>query len=429
MKLLLPHLANLLTLALLLSVAPSAMAEDEDWPRWRGVRGDGTWHAPPLAERFPERGPPVRWRQEIGSGFAGVTVSEGRVYLMDRQIDPDVERIRCFDAATGDELWTHTYAADYGDLTYDSGPRASVTLHDGRAYTLGAVGHIHCLDAATGEVLWAYDAPADFEAERPNWGFAASPVIYHDLVVYQIAVQPGGSVVAFDRKTGDVVWRTGDDEAGYSTPIFIERDGEDFIILWSPENVMMISPASGEIRWRYEYPIRYGVSIATPIYHEDTVLVSSFWHGTRALKLGEKPEDFTLRWEDEHQMRGLMAQPLYRDGYAYLLDRQFGLTCFNFATGEKIWDDANAMTPRGRNPQATMVWLNDEDRAIVLNSDGQLILARFNPEGYEELDRATVVGETWAHPAYVGRYAYIRDDEQLVCIELPLAADAASPNP
>lgn len=410
----------------LLTAAPPLLADDEQWPRWRGVHGDGTWDAPRLAEQFPDEGLPVTWRQRIGPAYSGVTVADGRVYTMDRQTDPDLERILCFDAETGEKLWAHAYEADYGDMAYDKGPRASVTLHDGRAYALGAVGHIHCLDAETGDVLWQYDGAAEFEAERPRWGFAASPAIYDDLVIYQVAARPVGAVVAMDRKSGEIVWQSSEDDAGYCTPIFIERDGEDYMILWSPQHVLMISPDTGEVHWRYPYEIRLGVSIATPIYVEDTVLVSSYWHGARALKLGEEPGDFSLAWENEHELRALMAQPLYRDGYAYLLDRQRGLSCLDFSNGDVVWTDDHEMTPHGRNPQATMVWLNDEDRTIVLNADGELIFARFNPEGYDELDRTPVVGETWAHPAYVGRSAFIRDDEQLVRVELPLAESASS---
>ena len=121
----------------------------------------------------------------------------------------------------------------------------------------------------------------------------------------------------------------------------------------------------------------------------------------------------------EPQMEALMSQPLYRDGHVYLLDKRHGLTCFELATGKKKWDDDNRMAPKGRNPQASMVWLNDEDRAIVLNSDGDLILVRLNLAGYVEETRANIIGRTWAHPAYAGNCVYARSDTELVCVVLP----------
>jgi hypothetical protein len=118
-----------------------------------------------------------------------------------------------------------------------------------------------------------------------------------------------------------------------------------------------------------------------------------------------------------------MSQPLYRDGHGYLLDKEYGLTCFKLATGEKLWDDDHRMTPRGRNPQATLVWLNDGDRAIILNADGDLILARLNVDGYHEQSRTRIIGETWAHPAYAGARVFARSDSQLVCYGLPVVAE------
>ena len=119
-----------------------------------------------------------------------------------------------------------------------------------------------------------------------------------------------------------------------------------------------------------------------------------------------------------------MAQALYRDGHAYLLDKRHGLTCFELETGRKIWDDENRLTPKGRNPQVTLVWIGDEDRAIALNSDGELVLLRLNASGYHEQARSRIIGETWAHPAYAGGRAFARSDSEIVCVSLLETTDA-----
>jgi hypothetical protein len=113
-----------------------------------------------------------------------------------------------------------------------------------------------------------------------------------------------------------------------------------------------------------------------------------------------------------------MSQPLCRDGYGYLLDKRHGLTCFDLKTGKKLWDDGNRMTPKGRNPQAAMIWLGQGDRALVLNSDGDLILARLNPSGYHESSRMNLLGPTWAHPAFARGCVFARNDHELVCYSL-----------
>lgn len=401
--------------------APTAAGED--WPQFRGVRGDGVWRSPALPDRWPDEGLPVAWKQPIGGGYAGVSVVGDRVYTLDRQREPrEVERILCFDAADGRLVWEHAYEVAYGDLSYGNGPRAQPTLHDGRLYAVGALGDVHCLDADTGRVVWKTHYQRDLAGKLPMWGYAASPIIHGELVI----LQPGGAkdtgVVAVDRRTGREVWRNLPDGAGYATPLVIRAHDRDQLVVWTPTNIRCLDIATGELYWTVPYEITYGVSIAKPIFHDNLVFVAGYWEGSKAIRLGAEPAAGQLAWEENRFLRGLMSQPLYRDGLVYLLDKQYGLTCFELATGEKRWDDGNRLTPRGRNPHASLVWLGDSDRAIILNAEGELILARLTPDGYEEQSRTKIIGFTWAHPAFAGRRVYARSDTELVCVELPVAA-------
>jgi len=395
----------------------------EDWPQWRGPRGDGTWNGPELARRWPADGLKQVWKRPVGPAYSGIAVSGGRVYTLDYDSERKRERVLCLDASTGRTLWTHDYAAPYEKLSYGKGPRSTPTVHDGRVYTLGAVGHFHCLEAATGKVLWRHDLERDFQARRPTWGFAASPVIDGRRVIVHAALGQRGCYAAFDRLTGKLIWKGGTDAAGYSTPVLVEHANVRRLIGWTPDHIVSHSPETGKLHWRYPYKVTYGVSIAKPIVHEGIVLVCGYWEGSRALKLLDDPEKVSLLWREERDIRGLMAQPLYRDGHVYLVDRHQGVICFELKTGKVLWSDKHKITPRGRNPQATLVWLGDTNRAIVLNSEGELIQVELSPKGYEELARTKIVGKTWAHPAYAGRHVFARDDSQIVCYELPLAAE------
>ena len=408
--------------------APKRRTEDEfqgeEWPRWRGPRGDGTWNGPKLSETWPESGLVRLWQQPIGGGYSGVVVANGRVYTMDYKKEPDEqERVLCFDALTGKPLWSHQYAVSYDDLDHGNGPRSAPTVLGRRIYTFGAVGHLHCLDAASGEVLWSADLMRDYAARLPMWGFAASPLVFEDLLIVHPGAEPDGCLIAFDLRTGKEHWRSAPDEAGYATPILIATAGNWQLVSWTPTNVRGLDPSTGEALWAIPYEVQYGTAIAAPIFAENLVFVSGYWEGSKAIELSGDPPTAQIVWEDGHNLRALMSQPLYRNGYVYLLDKRHGLTCFELKTGKKLWDDGNRMTPKGRNPQATMVWLGDEDRAIVLNSDGELILARLNPTGYSEQARTNIVGPTWSHPAYVGDRVYARSDTELVCVSLPLAVE------
>ncbi|HVK07734.1 MAG TPA: PQQ-binding-like beta-propeller repeat protein [Gemmataceae bacterium] len=428
--------------ALAIALLTAGVVAAEDWPRWRGPRGDGTFNAPQLPAEWPAGGPKSVWRQPVGGGYAGISVANGRVYTLDlekpitptKDDAPDgTERVLCFDTATGKPIWSHKYPVRYGDLGgYANGPRCTPTVHDGKVYTLGAVGHLLCLDAATGKVIWERDTVKECGARVPMWGFAASPVIDGERVLAHVGARPNGSVIALDLRTGKEVWRSLPDDAGYSTPVLIEPKSGRQLVVWTPENINGLEPETGKRLWSVPHKENYGVSIATPIFRDGILFVTGYWEGAKAIRLGEKPTDAELVWQDRRQFRGLMAQPLYRDGHVYTIDKGYGLTCFELKTGKKIWDDDNRLTPRGRNPHASIVSLGDTDRVLALNAVGELVLARLTPEGYDEQSRTKVLnGRVWGHPAFSGRHMFAKTDgaeawqnagpHELVCVDLTTA--------
>ena len=387
----------------------------DDWPRFRGPSGDGSWNPPGLSADLAKLVPRQLWKQKLGGGYGGVTVAEGRVYVMDRQTQPEeMERILCLDAKDGAVLWQHACPVVYGALDYGNGPRASVTIHQGRAFALGALGHAVCLDAATGDVKWLVDTVKQHGAVVPKWGFAASPFIWNDTVLLHVGAEPDGSILALDLATGGLRWRGGGDAAGYCTPVVFDTPSGRQLIQWGPEHVEGLSPVDGKTFWRFPYKITYGVSIAQPIFHEGILLVSGYWHGTRAQKLGPAAQDVTLAWSDEKTLCGLMSQPLYKDGFVYLLTKADGVVCFKLSDGSIRWKDNHQLTPKDRNPQMSLVWA-DEKQGIAsgLNAVGELLFMRFTPEKLEELCRHQIIGKTWAHPAFARNRVIARSDTEI----------------
>jgi outer membrane protein assembly factor BamB len=392
-----------------------------DWPRWRGPDGAGGWNPGDVPADFASREPERLWRVGIGAGFGGVTMSGDRVYVMDRPGKGAVgsERVGCFKADSGEQVWLYEWSADYGDMEYGTGPRSSVTLHEGRAYALGAVGMAVCLDAATGERIWQVDTVAEHEAKVPTWGFAASPVIDGPRVLLHVGAGDGGCVLALDRLTGKLVWRGGPDPAGYCTPEVILHEGGRRLIAWGPEHVQCLDPESGATLWSWPYKVTYGVSIAQPLYRDGLLLVSGYWHGTKALRLGKSAQEVSLAWENEKDMCGLMSAPLFKDGVAFLLDKNRGLQGVEMATGRLLWSDDNRLTPKDRNPQMSLVWLRESDGlASLLNANGELVHIRLGRGGVEELGRHQIIGKTWAHPAFSGNRVWARSDTDLVAWKL-----------
>ena len=178
------------------------LSNADEWHQWRGKDRKGVWNETGILEEFEGDQIPLRWRVPIGSGYSGPSVADGRVYVTDRVTKPkQIERVHCFDSETGENIWSYAYDCVY-KIDYTAGPRATVTVHDGLAYALGAMGHLHCFDAVTGEIVWKRDLNAEYNIEMPIWGIASAPIVEGENLIVQIGGKPDACIVAFDKKTG-----------------------------------------------------------------------------------------------------------------------------------------------------------------------------------------------------------------------------------
>lgn len=411
-------------------------APGDDWPQWRGLNRDGVWHETGIVEKFQEPRLEYVWRAELGSGYCGPTVAQGRVYVMDRVVSPkQIERVHCFDAKTGESLWTHSYDCAYRGVQYDAGPRASVTIHEGRAYALGTMGHLHCLDAKSGKALFSRDLNSAYGIRMPIWGISAAPLIEGDLLILQIGGEDGACVVALDRESGKEVWRALDDKASYSAPIVIEQAGKRVLVVYTGENVVGLDPTSGKVYWKHPFPpTRMVIGIATPVPHRDLLFLSNFFDGSLLLKLRQDEPAVRKVWqragESEEQtdaLHSIIATPYLEGDYIYGVDSYGELRCLNLDTGDRVWESLEAV-PKAR--WATIHFVKNHDNVWMFNEKGELIIAELSPEGFQEKSRALLIeptrdqlpsrrgGVAWSHPAFADRHVFARNDKELVCASL-----------
>jgi outer membrane protein assembly factor BamB len=410
----------------------AATARPDDWPQWRGPTRDGVWREDGLIEKFVGDQVKIRWRMPIGSGYNGPTVADGRVYVMDRIVEPEqFERVHCFDVSTGEALWTHSYASLYENVSYVAGPRAAVSVSDGRAYALGTMGRFHCLDAASGEVLWQKDLVADYDVQMPIWGLASSPLVDGDRVIVQAGGADGACLVALDKATGQERWRAVDDDASYSSPIIITQAGRRVLVSWTGHQVVGLDPESGEQHWSQPFePTRMIISIATPVFDRGQLFVSSFYDGSMMMRLADDRLSVEEVWRrlgpDERQTESLHAMigTPYIDGkHVYGVDSHGELRCLDAANGDRVWESLDAV-PKDR--WSTIHMVRNGGQTWMFNERGDLLITRLSPEGFEEISRAHLIDPTedqlsrrggvcWSHPAFANRCVFARNDNELVC--------------
>jgi outer membrane protein assembly factor BamB len=398
-------------------IALAPLQLNADWPQWRGPTRDGNWYEPRFPLHLPKDAKPL-WKLPLGGGYGGIAVANDKLFVMDRIKDgkenepEEFERIHCLEPLTGKQLWLHSYKAAYKKLDYGNGPRTTPTIHQGKVYAFGSIGDIHCLDMNTGKVLWHRNAVADFNAKYPTWGYSSSPLIDENRVLLQIGGKPDACFIALDKDTGKEVWRSGSDRPGYASAQIFTVNNQKQIVWWSAQNACGLDPKTGSILWKSPVGMDYDVAIADLIFHEGVFLASDYWTGSKAIELA--PAGPKVVWEGK-QLSMLMCSPLVRDGYFYALDRFRGIKCIEAKTGKIMWEN-ESVTVRGTNPQASLVWVGK--RALIFNEKGELILAELSPKEFKLVDKISVCGFTWAHPAFAQGCIFARTDKEIVAVQL-----------
>lgn len=407
----------------------------DDWPQWRGPQRDAVWREQGIVDQLPDGQLPRVWTAEVASGYSGPTVADGRVFVTDRATaelqtgEGDQERVLCFDVETGKPLWTYAYDAPY-TISYRAGPRASVTVDDDRAYAVGAMGHFHCLSAADGTLIWKRDLNADYEIAMPIWGIAAAPIIYQNLVIQQVGGKNGACIVAFDKLTGNEVWRALGDRAAYSTPIVIRQADRDVLVCWTGDSISGLEPMSGKVLWGFPFPpSKMPIGIATPVVSADRLFVSSFYDGSVMLRTPQDKLSFELLWQrvgkseqDTDALQSIISNPLFVGDHVYGVDSYGEFRCLDAATGDRVWEDQSLVR---RNRWATIHMVQREGRVWMLNEQGELLITELSPQGAKVLSRAQVIAPTkvqlargpgvvWAPPAFAERSIFVRSDNELI---------------
>jgi outer membrane protein assembly factor BamB len=377
---------------------------------------------------LPADGLHPRWRTPIAAGYAGPAVSEGRVFVTDYR--QGIERALALDEETGRVLWAHQWPADYRGMDYASGPRATPTVDGDRVYVLGATGMLWCLETRTGAVLWNKNFVTDYGAVVPGWGTSNAPIVAGNRLIAITGGRPDAKIVAFDKRTGRELWRSlngAESEQGYSQPII--SDGK--LIVWDAGALRLLEPATGRVLWDHPFRIHMNTPIATPAVNGSLVLVSGFFNGARLLRM-----DGELVWRGTSDsevrndtLHALMAAPVIDGDYIYGVCSYGQLRCLRLDTGERVWETQDVTREKVRNASAHIV--RNGDRYWIFNDRGELIVARFSPEGYREISRAKLIRPTstpgarrelgavvWSHPAFANRHIYARNDEEILSVSL-----------
>ena len=380
-----------------------------DWPQFLGPTRDGTAPGPKPGTKAE-----LLWKQDVGPGFAGPVIADGRVILFERV--KDRETIVSKDINTGQTIWTADYETKYqDDFGFDDGPRSAPTVSGGRIYTFGAEGMLTCLDFKTGKKLWNVDTKARYGFHKGWFGAAGAPLVEGNLVILNIGGSKGAGIVAFNRETGAQAWTATDDEASYSSGTVATIGGERHALFLTRAGLVDLDPASGKVRFQFPWRSRNDASVnaATALVSGDLVFISSSYRtGAALLKVsGSKYEKI---WSNDESMSNHYATSVLKDGYLYgFHGRQESgpaLRCVELRTGKVQWKDEDFGA-------GTLILVDDQ--LLILRENGELVWAAATPKAFTIAARTALLpGVVRAYPAYSNGVFCARNTQTLGCWRL-----------
>ncbi|MCX8108539.1 MAG: PQQ-like beta-propeller repeat protein [Verrucomicrobiae bacterium] len=393
--------------------------EGGDWPQWRGPGRDGKSSETGLLASWPASGPRLVWKAEgLGAGYATVAVSNGRVFTAGETKDDSY--ILAFSEADGQLLWKSQLgkagAPGWGGF---AGPRCTPTVDGDRLYSLGQYGELVCLESATGKELWRRNLVKDFGGSVPEWGYSESPLVDGERVI----CTPGGkkgAVVALDRKTGQVVWRSEGftDEAQYASLVPMVLEGKRFCVQLTMESVVGISLDDGTVLWRAARRGAVAV-VPTPVVSGNHVYVTSGYNiGCNLFRLSFSGGRFGV---EEVYKNKTMAN--HHGGVILVGDHVYGHSdtrgwvCQELLTGKEVWSERSKVGKGSILYADGHLYLREEDKG-----KSQVVLVEATPSGYREKGRFEQPfhsgKEAWPHPVIANGKLYLRDQDILLCYDV-----------
>ncbi len=390
-----------------------------DWPQWLGPNRDAASPETVAAWKEPLR---VLWRQPAGEGHSSPIVAAGRVYFHSKAERKDSEEVTALDAITGKGAWKSCYPRAAFASIFGNGPRATPTFANGKLFTLGVTGILTCYDASDGTEVWQVDTLKKFQTPNLLFGVSCSPLVCDGRVLVNVGGK-GASIVAFDKDSGAVEWQALDDKASYASPIVVGDNANRQVIFFTHDGLVWLRPENADVICRFPLVDSLSESSSTPIQVAGTVIASSITKGTYALRIETIDGKATVKqvWQIPELTCYFSTPVAIGLDHIYVvtgtkppsLRTQADLHCIETKTGKVLWTKAKV----GKY-HASLLRTGD-NKLLMLEEAGDLVLLDANPKEYRELARAKVCGETWAHPALADGRLYVRDKNELICVELP----------
>ena len=394
----------------LFGVSAPAHAE---WVRWLGPNQDGTTLGNDLfpAEGF---GLEVAWSRPLGVAYSGIAVADGRAVTL--FADGEFDWMTAVDAKTGKELWRYKIDAWYEAHDGSEGGASSApVIDDGVVFGLGAKGHLFAVRLDDGEEVWSLRIDDELGARPPRYGFATTPLVAGDVLFVEAGGDEGRSLVGLDKRTGKLLWSTGDDQVGYASAVLVTLAGREQIVAVTNREVLGLVPSTGEVLWSHEHGLvpEGEDAYSTAILLGDDRFLLNGQEETKAFRLEPSAGGFEVDelWSSR-DLKQSLATPVLYEGHLYGFSGNF-LSCVDASTGEKVW--------KSRPPGGQGLILID-GHLVIFAPDGSVVVAQASPEGYLEEAQVEVSERgSYTYPSFADGLIFVRNTLDFAAISVSAA--------
>jgi len=384
-------------------VAPAA----KDWHQWRGPERNSVSAETAWLDTWPGGKPKVEWEANIGSGFSTVAIAKGRLYTMGNTGGKDT--VWCLNAATGEKIWHKSYPCKAGQYL---GPRSTPTVDGDYVHTISRQGDVYCRRAENGDVVWSKNIAKEIKAKLPSWGVAGSPLVVGDIVIYNV----GTAGVGLNKKSGELIWQTGNAKSGYSSPVPFTAGGKRSVLIFAAKGLVCLDPANGQQLWTHPWRTRHDVSAADPVALGNKIFISSGYGAGCAMVevTGRKPKEL---WRNR-TLASHFSTAVVHEGMIYGVHGNTG----RGRTRSIICLDPNKGRPKWtRNIPGMASLMLADGKLIVMIDGGTLAVIKAAPDGFQRISQAKVLsGQCWTMPVLAGGRIYCRNNTKgkLICLDV-----------
>lgn len=386
-----------------------------DWPQILGPYRNGHIRGESLAKSWPEGGPITKWQRTVGSGFAGLAISQNVAILFHRV--GDQETVEALEAQTGKVLWKQSIPVNYrGTFNPNDGPIAVPLIYNNRVYVYGISGKLQCLDFKTGKQIWMRDTHKDYQVGEGYFGVGSTPIIVENKLIVNVGgKRKNAGIVAFSLDKGITLWQTMQDDASYSSPVSAFLHGRYYAIFITRLHLVGVDPRNGNVLFQFPFGKRGPtVNGANPVVVGKYIFATASY-GVGGLWVQTERDSASEVWRNGQIMSSQYTTPVEYGGTLIGIDgrQDIGssrLLCFDPKSKKVLWskDDFG---------YATLI--EADDKLIIMKSDGTLVLAEASQEKYKELARAQVLNSTTrALPALSNGLLFVRSEKTLKCLQL-----------